>query len=84
MTFPANEREALLLLKGVGPTVIQRLEEIGIHSLRDLSRFETAEITRLVAQMLHTTCWSNSPQARGAIDAAVALARQTAGTPPRE
>lgn len=84
MAFPASEREALLQLKGVGPTVIQRLEEIGIHSLRDLSRFDTAEITRLVAQMLRTTCWSNSPQARGAVDAAVALARLSTGAPTRE
>lgn len=78
MAFPASERQALLQLKGVGPTVIQRLEEIGIHSLRDLSRYETADITRMVAQMLRASCWNNSPQARGAIDAAVALARRTA------
>ncbi|MGV2836678.1 helix-hairpin-helix domain-containing protein, partial [Pseudomonas shirazensis] len=36
MPFSADERAALLALKGVGPTVISRLEQMGIESLQML------------------------------------------------
>ncbi len=75
MAFNPTEREALLALKGVGPTVIQRFEEIGIHSLHQLKDYQADDIANLVASMLHTTCWKNSPQAKAAINAAIALAR---------
>lgn len=75
MSFSPSERAALLQLPGVGPTVLRRLEEIGIHSLAALANHEAADITALVAERLRTTCWNNSPQARAAINAAIALAR---------
>jgi len=37
MPFSLEERTALLALKGVGPTVITRLEQMGIESLDALS-----------------------------------------------
>lgn len=73
--FPAKERALLLGVKGVGPTVIGRLEQLGYHSLRELAEADTGQIVRLVASMLGSTCWQNSPQARGAIDAAIVMAR---------
>lgn len=76
MPFPPAEREALLALPGVGPTVVQRLEELGIDSLAALARWEAADVTRTVAARLRTSCWHNSPQARRAITAAIARARQ--------
>jgi predicted flap endonuclease-1-like 5' DNA nuclease len=78
MPFSPPERAALLALKGVGPTVLRRLEEIGIESLAQLAQHEAADITALVAERLRSTCWNNSPQARSAIAAAIALARRTA------
>ena len=75
-TFPADQRIALLALPGVGPTVIRRLEEAGYAPLERLAGEETAVVTLHIARMIGSTCWHNSPQARAAIDAAIALARQ--------
>ncbi|WP_417448454.1 helix-hairpin-helix domain-containing protein [Idiomarina abyssalis] len=76
MTFPAPERGALLAVKGVGPTVIKRFEEIGISSLAELATYNAHEIAEQVASMLRTTCWKNSPQAKAAIEAAIARAKE--------
>jgi predicted RecB family nuclease len=75
MGFAAEERALLLSLKGVGPTVVDRLEQIGIDSLALLADTEVDAILRQVADMLGTTCWRNSPQAKSAIANAVAAAR---------
>ena len=72
--FPPEEREALLAVRGVGPTVVQRLEQMGIASLRQLAA-EPSEIVASAAGLTASTCWKNSPQARAAIQAAVDLAR---------
>ena len=73
--FPADEREALLALKGVGPTVVQRLEQMGIASLRQLAAAEASGIVASAAGLTGASCWKNSPQARAAIQVAIHLAR---------
>lgn len=80
-SFPADQRTALLALPGVGPTVIRRLEDAGYAPLDRLAGEETAVVTLRIARMIGSTCWHRrsqmrSPQARAAIDAAIALARQ--------
>lgn len=75
MPFPPHERDALLALKGVGPTVVTRLEQLGYDSLARLAGADTTEIVTRAAGLVGSSCWKNSPQARAAIDAAVALAR---------
>lgn len=75
MAFPANERATLLAVKGVGPTVVDRLEQIGIDSLAALAATKPEDIVAQVAAMLGASCWKNSPQARRAIADAVAAAR---------
>lgn len=75
MKFTEPEKEALLALKGVGPTVIKRFEEIGISSLAELATYNAEDIAERVAQMLRTTCWKNSPQAKAAINAAIERAK---------
>jgi predicted RecB family nuclease len=75
MAFPDEERQALLGVRGVGPTVIKRLEEMGFSSLEALGRSDTLTIVTHTAAQLGTSCWKNSPQARAAIDGAIALAR---------
>lgn len=77
MGFPDSERDAMLALKGVGPTVLQRLEEVGFDRLADLRGIDPEAINRRVAQMMRSTCWSNSPLARAAIRAVVELAERT-------
>ncbi len=77
MAFSEQERETLLAVKGVGPTVIKRFEEIGIDSLADLASRQVDEIAEMVASMLRSTCWKNSPQAKAAINAAILRARES-------
>lgn len=74
MAFSQQEREQLLALKGVGETVIKRLEEAGYHSLASLRGEHVESITLQISQMLRASCWHNSPQARSAIKAVVELA----------
>ncbi len=76
MKFNETEKNELLKLKGVGPTVIKRLEEIGISSFEELCQYEPDEITSLVSDMLNVTCWNNSPQAKAAINSAIALSKE--------
>ena len=81
MGFLDAERDALLSIKGVGPTVIQRLEQLGLILLQQLARADAVEIVQSAAGLVGSTCWKNSPQARAAVEAAIAMARQFAGTP---
>ncbi len=79
MAFPIDQRALLLTVKGIGPTVVDRLEQIGFDSLETLSQTNVDHVVRQIAAMLGTTCWRNSPQARNAIAAAIACAT-AAGT----
>ena len=74
MGFPADERTLLLAVKGVGPTVVDRLEQIGFDSLESLARTDVDHVVRQIAAMLGASCWKNSPQARAAIAGAIAAA----------
>lgn len=76
MAFSESEREALLSVKGVGPTVVKRFEEIGINTLSDLATYQAETIAEMVASMLRTSCWKNSPQAKAAIEGAIAREKQ--------
>lgn len=76
MAFSAVEKNALLSVKGVGPTVIKRFEEIGIDSFEKLAVQDAKTIAEMVAFMLKTTCWKNSPQALAAIEGAILRAQQ--------
>ena len=73
MGFTAAEREKLLAIKGVGETVISRLEQIGFSSLGTLADQDPAVITRQISQMMGSTCWHNSPMARRAATDVIAL-----------
>lgn len=75
MPFPLEERRALLNVKGVGPTVVARLEQMGFESLAHLGKANALDIVSTASTMLGSTCWKNSPQARAAIQAAIALAQ---------
>ncbi|CAK9888526.1 MULTISPECIES: Pathogenicity locus [Pseudomonas] len=75
MAFSPAERVALLAVKGVGPTVVDRLEQLGFHSLAQLSQADALDIVTQAAALVGSSCWKNSPQARAAIQAAIARAR---------
>ncbi|BBP85601.1 hypothetical protein PHLH8_52430 [Pseudomonas sp. Pc102] len=74
--FTPETRAQLVALKGVGPTVVDRLEQIGFRTLEQLAGCEAADLTRQISQMMGSTCWHNSPQARAAIQAIIDFARQ--------
>ena len=79
MPFPSDERRALLGCKGVGPAVVARLEQMGYISLAQLAKAHAQDILEAGARLSGSTCWKNSPQARVAIGAALALARMHHG-----
>jgi hypothetical protein len=75
MPFPLEERRALLAVKGIGPTVVARLEQMGFESLAHLAKANALDIVSTAADIVGSTCWKNSPQARAAILAAITLAQ---------
>jgi predicted RecB family nuclease len=75
MPFTSSERDILLTVKGVGPTVVKRLEEMGFDTLDQLSNANMLDVVAHGAAMLGSSCWKNSPQARSAIDGAINAAR---------
>ena len=79
MGFSANEKDKMVALKGVGATVVSRLEQIGFSSLAQLAEQDPALLTRQIADMMGASCWHNSPQARSAIQAIIDLARTEHG-----
>lgn len=74
MGFSEADRARLLQVKGVGPRVVERLEQIGFSSLADLAAADPDAVVHGIAGQLGTTCWRNSPQARRAIADAIAAA----------
>ena len=78
--FNEDERAVLLAVKGVGATVVARLEQLGFHSLQQLAQAETGDIVSQASAMLGSSCWRNSPQARAAINGAIEAARANTKT----
>lgn len=79
--FTSNARARLLAVPGIGPTVIARLEQVGIATLRELASVSTEEVVTRIARHVGSTCWRNSPQAQRAIAAAIDMAREAAPPP---
>lgn len=50
MSFSPEERAALLKVKGVGPTVVARLEQLGITSLAQLAAADALAKSTPIAQ----------------------------------
>ena len=78
MPFSPAERSQLLAVKGVGPTVVARLEQMGFGSLAHLAKANALDILSQGAKLTGSSCWKNSPQARAAINAAINCAKAAA------
>lgn len=76
MSFSKEQKEQLLKVKYVGETVVKRFEQIGINSLEDLSKSSVEEITDIVSDILGSTCWKNSSQAKKAVQNAIDFANE--------
>ena len=79
--FSQEETQSLLAEKGIGKTVLQRLQQMGLDDVDKLAAADVDDMLQQGAALTGTTCWKNSPQARAAMQAAVdwAKRRQTAG-----
>lgn len=73
--FSEEERSLMLSLDGVGETVIKRIEQVGFSSLSQLSNEDVHVVTKQISEMMRSSCWHNSPQAKGAIQAIIDLAK---------
>lgn len=76
MAFSESEKQVLLAVKGVGPMVISRLEQMGFTSLAQLSEASYDEILISGAALTGSSCWKNSPQAKKAVEGAILTAKQ--------
>ena len=76
MPFSKEQKKELLKVKYVGETVVKRFEQIGINFLEDLSKSSVDEITDIVSDILGSTCWKNSPQAKKAVQNAIDFAKE--------
>ena len=77
MPFSPEEKTSLLAEKGIGPTVLQRLQQMGLDNLTVLAAADVDHILEQGAALSGSICWKNSPQARAAMQAAVEWARRT-------
>lgn len=75
MPFSDADRAILLAVKGVGPKVVQRLEEYGISDLKSLAEQDASTLCSEISHRLGSTCWRNSPLAREALAGAIEAAR---------
>ena len=79
--FTPEETQSLLAENGIGKTVLQRLQQMGLDDVAKLAAADVDDMLQQGAALTGSTCWKNSPQARAAMQAAVdwAKRRQTAG-----
>ena len=75
MPFTETQTASLLAVKGVGKTVLHRLQQMGLDDVTKLAAANPADILQQGAAITGTSCWKNSPQAKAAIAAAVSWAQ---------
>ncbi len=73
--FCTADKTVLLAVKGVGPIVLKRLEEMGFHTLPALAAADARTIVEMGAGLTGSSCWKNSPQALAAVQGAIAAAQ---------
>ena len=63
MPFPARERLVLLATPGIGPLVVQRLEEAGLDSFDKLLQVGVDAAVRRVCAQVGSRAWANRADA---------------------
>ena len=74
--FSQEETQSLLAEKGIGKTVLQRLQQMGLDDVAKLAAADMDDMLQQGAALTGSTCWKNSPQARVAMQAAVDWAKR--------
>ncbi|SUC11132.1 Uncharacterised protein [Pasteurella canis] len=75
MAFTETEKQSLLAQKGIGPTILKRLAEMGLDDVNQLANSTPDFILQLGSEITGSTCWRNSPQARKVIETAINWAK---------
>lgn len=75
MPFTDEEAQSLLAVKGIGKTILQRLQQMGLDDVATLAA-DLDDVLEQGAKLTGSTCWKNSPQAKAAVSAAIAWAKQ--------
>ena len=83
MGFSMYEKREMLRLKGVGPMIVVRLEQIGYSSLSQLAREDATRITNHIARKLGLEGWHHSPRANNSIQAIINLAKNGSSYKPK-
>lgn len=76
MSFSSDEKQFLLSLRGIGPKVVERLEQIGVSSLADLACAQPQRIAQQMACLVGSSCWQNNPANFASLENAIFQARQ--------
>jgi hypothetical protein len=63
MPFEPDDRRLLELAAGVGPTVVMRLEEVGLESLKALKRAGVDQVIERICQHTGSKEWRNRRRA---------------------
>ena len=63
--FSDAERQLLLLTPGVGPMVLERMEDVGINSVEQLRCEGVEAVVDLVCRRVGSTAWANRKGALG-------------------
>ena len=74
--FTPEEIQSLLAEKGIGKTVLQRLQQMGLDDVAKLAAADVDDMLQQGAALTGSTCWKNSPQARATMQAAVDWAKR--------
>jgi hypothetical protein len=61
--FTAPERSVLLRVPGIGPLVVQRLQDVGIASLHDLRRVGPEVVVQRICALTNSPAWLNRKRA---------------------
>ena len=67
MAFTEAQTQSLLAEKGIGKTVLQRLQQMGLDDVAKLAAADVDDMLQQGAALTGSTCWKNSPQARAAM-----------------
>ena len=76
MPFTDEEVQSLLAVKGIGKTVLQRLQQIGLDDVATLAAADLDDVLEQGAQLTGLNLLENSPQAKAAVSAAITWAKQ--------
>ena len=76
MPFTDKEVQSLLAVKGIGKTILQRLQQMGLDDIATLAVADLDDILEQGAQLTGSTCWKNSPQAKTTSATAIEWAKQ--------